>query len=264
MNSSSTPRAPITNMLYREWQALHCAITFLTRIPLPALPANPPLLAPAAAYFPLVGVFVATLGYLVFSLVSTALPHTIACLFAMISAIILTGAFHEDGLADTADGLGGGWQREDKLRIMKDSRLGTYGSVALFSLLAVKLLALTYIPAQNMFAALVLGHTLGRWSSLPLIHSCEYVGTTSSDGKPLVQPGSLRRSVVTSALTLGLILTLAPSIRLPVLISLFAIVLFSRWFLLRQIGGITGDTLGAVNQVIEAATYLLFAHFYLS
>lgn len=262
MNSNSASNATLTSALGREWQALRCALTFLTRIPLPARDSRPPQLAPAAAYFPAVGIVIASLSYLAFTAVSSLLPHTLACGFTLITALLLTGAFHEDGLADTADGLGGGWQREDKLRIMKDSRLGTYGSVALFSLLALKLLALIAIPAQHIFVALLLGHTLGRWSTLPLIHSCNYVGTSTSDERPLIEAGSLQRSLVASAITLCLVGLLAPALVVPILAASLFILVGSRWYLQRQIGGITGDTLGAVNQLVEVAVYLIVVNHY--
>jgi adenosylcobinamide-GDP ribazoletransferase len=180
----------------------------------------------------------------------------------------MTGAFHEDGVADTFDGLGGGATRERALSIMKDSRLGTYGAVALLLTLLLKLAALNAMPAPLAGAALVSAHPLSRWCALTLIHRLPYVGDAEhSRAKPVVARMSgaelgiaavfgiapllfcgycvMQRSSVAAAIWVGA----------SVAASLCMLLFLARWFV-RRLGGYTGDTLGATQQLTEVACYL--------
>ena len=97
--------------------------------------------------------------------------------------MIATGAFHEDGLADSADGLGGAFEIEKKLVIMRDSRIGTYGSVALILTIIAKISAISLLPAETAISVLIGAHMLGRWTSVPLIKYNTYVREQGT-GKP--------------------------------------------------------------------------------
>ncbi|MFM9835282.1 MAG: adenosylcobinamide-GDP ribazoletransferase, partial [Methylophilaceae bacterium] len=115
-----------------EWRYFLLAIGFFTRIPVPSFADfHEAELNHSGKYFTLVGIIVGLVGAIAYYIFSMVFPTSIALLISMASTIYLTGAFHEDGLADSADGLGGGWQREQILTIMQDSRIGTYGAVAL-------------------------------------------------------------------------------------------------------------------------------------
>jgi adenosylcobinamide-GDP ribazoletransferase len=120
------------NVVQHQFFLFKLAIVFLTRLPVSIKrEVNDSTLNLATGYFGLVGFFIATLNASVLFLSMLVLPISIAVLLSMVFGLMLTGAFHEDGLADTADGFGGGWLPEQKLTIMKDSRLGTYGASAL-------------------------------------------------------------------------------------------------------------------------------------
>ena len=126
-------------MLTKEWRYFLLAAGFFTRIPVPQqADFEEQELNEASKYFPLIGIIVGFVGASIYLLSAIFVPQSIAVLFSMLATIYLTGAFHEDGLADSADGMGGGWDRQQILTIMKDSRLGTYGAIALFSALLAK------------------------------------------------------------------------------------------------------------------------------
>lgn len=168
-------------MLHRELQTLATAIMFLTRIPVGShASASPQVLARSTLYFPIVGLVVGLLTAVSFLLANAIWPTIIATAIALLFSIALTGAFHEDGLADVADSLGA-WTKERKLEVMRDSRIGTYGAVALILVILLKYITLftifnsTFTDTDNavitspalVLATFSLAHVLGRWSSLP-------------------------------------------------------------------------------------------------
>ncbi|MFT7560455.1 MAG: adenosylcobinamide-GDP ribazoletransferase [Flavobacteriales bacterium] len=142
------------------------AVMFLTRIPCPAwLGYEPHYLSMARWYFPVVGSLLGLLAGLVFYVCSLILPVSVALLLSIITLINITGAFHEDGLADSADGFGGAYEKAGVLRIMKDSRIGTYGTVALISALSLKffiLLELANIEPWYVLIILPIAHSYSR------------------------------------------------------------------------------------------------------
>ncbi|WP_206613474.1 adenosylcobinamide-GDP ribazoletransferase [Parahaliea mediterranea] len=247
-----------TSLWQREWQACHCAVTFLTRIPLPASPWQDAALTRSSAYFPLVGLLVGSLGALIYAGATQYWHSDIAALLAMAAMLLLTGGFHEDGLADTADGLGGGWSVDDKLRIMKDSRLGTYGALALVMALLLKFALLSALPPASVPAALILGQVLGRWAALPLIATTAYVRSEGT-GKPLVGGVTGPRLLAATGFSLLVLVVLEGTAPGAIALAVVALIALWRWHCQRQIGGITGDTLGAGNQLAELAVYLVLA-----
>ncbi|QFU75644.1 adenosylcobinamide-GDP ribazoletransferase [Halioglobus maricola] len=260
MNSTSEDCTPASRKI-KELRAIATAFSFLTRIPMPAFAWSEQSFRQSTAYFPLVGLVIGALAAIVFCASLALWPQPIAAVIALGTAIALTGAFHEDGLADSADGLGGGWTVEDKLRIMKDSRIGTYGSAALFLALALKLAGLATIEAAMIPLALLTAHALGRWTTLPLVQFSLYVSEGAS-GKPLVESVSTRRALLGSAFTVLPLLWLPGSQALGLIGLVLAIVFLSHVWLKRSIGGVTGDTLGGVNQLTECAVYLFFCAHY--
>ena len=246
----------------RQWRLFATAVAFLTRLPIPAGEYEPRVLAQSVVYFPVVGLLVALIGAAVFLLANALWGGPVALLLLLLSSLLVTGAFHEDGLADTVDGLGGGWSTEDKLRIMKDSRVGTYGALALVMALLLKFGGLMSLPSEVVPAALVCGHVLGRWAILPLLRYCEYLGGDRGTG------GSFAGAVDGRGLLIGtlpawILVALCAPVR-PLLVILCAVLLVAvcRQVFLSKLGGITGDTLGATNQVVEVGVYLvLAAHF---
>lgn len=233
---------------------------FLTRIPCPAwVTHNTADLAQSTVYFPVVGVLVGSIGAGVFWGTRLLWPPLIAVIVALATISWATGAFHEDGLADTIDGFGGGWMTEDVLSIMKDSRIGTYGVVGLVVVLALKVSALWTLEPMGVVWALIAGHVLGRWSSLPLIWRYDYVRDTSATGQPFAATVTPFRLALGSVFAVGVVAVGLRAHALPVLAVALTVTGLAGLVFRRQIGGITGDTLGAANQLVELSTYLVLA-----
>jgi len=175
----------------RELEYFFAALRFFTRLPVPAwVGHSAEQLNHAARYFPLVGVIVGALGAGVTLAAVQVWPTGIAVLLGMAATLLATGAFHEDGLSDSIDGFGGGWTREDALRIMKDSRIGSYGAIGIGLALLTKFEALSNLggvsPWLTFFAAIVAGHSVSRLASTALIHALDYArDDESSKSKPL-------------------------------------------------------------------------------
>ncbi len=245
-------------MFRQEAEAFFGAVRFFTRLPVPAwVGHSQEALDRAARYFPLVGILVGVLGGLTFFLVALVLPVSLALLFSMAATLLVTGAFHEDGLADAVDGFGGGWTKQQVLAIMKDSRIGSYGALAVALMLLAKFNALYELPDEWIVPALVAAHAASRFCSTALIHALDYVrDDDSSRAKPLaVRMGA-------GSLAVAALFGLAPLALLPWQAALaglglaaLATFLAARYFV-KRIGGYTGDCLGAAQQLAELAIYV--------
>ena len=172
----------------------------------------------------------------------------------MVATIWLTGAFHEDGLADAADGLGSGWEKQQVLIIMQDSRLGSFGAIALFLVLLTKFEALSHTSAPLLPGIMLAGHALSRFAAVLVIYTQSYV-RASGKSKPLAT--QLTRGEMLLAGLFGL----APLALLgyKVLLAMLPVALVWFWFsnkLKKRLGGYTGDCLGAMQQLTEVAFYL--------
>jgi len=232
------------------------AVQYFTRVPVPAwVGHSPEQLNAAARYFPAVGVGVGLVAAGVYTAGAALLTPFVGAALALAATAWLTGAFHEDGLADTADGLGGGYTRERALEIMKDSRLGTYGALALVLTLALKIAVLLALPAAAVAAALVAGHALSRWLAVTVIARQSYVREDESRAKPL------SHAIGAGGLAVATLFGLAPLALLgaPALAGLalaFAMRLWLGALFRRRLGGYTGDCLGATQQLTELAFLL--------
>ena len=241
------------------------ALQFLTRVPIPAwVGYRAEWLNACARHFPVVGLAVGAFAALVFVAAQALWPLPVAVLLSMASTLILTGAFHEDGLADTFDALGGAVARERALEIMKDSRLGTYGTAALVVVLALKAAALLALGAQAAMA-LLLAHTASRAMPVLLIRLLPYAGDAqAAKVKPLAQQVSWAGVSVACgwAMAAALLLTHFGVLRADAgaaLLACAAVALLMALWLRRRLGGYTGDTLGATQQLAELAIYLALA-----
>jgi adenosylcobinamide-GDP ribazoletransferase len=243
-------------------RSLLVAVQLMTRVPvrLRAAPSDGEL-ARAAAWFPLVGVGVGGVAAAAYWAVVRARLPQLAPWAALAAAVVLTGAFHEDGLADSADGLFGGRNRTRRLEIMRDSRLGTYGVLALVLTLGVQVAALGTLPPWLGWRVLVAAHALGRAAALPLT-LLPYARPPTSDGglgRPLAQrvpPVALGVALVTGTLPLAL-LPWPLAIGAAGAAGLVALLCARRFA--RDLGGVTGDALGAVVKLTEVTTYLAAA-----
>lgn len=232
------------------------ALAFFTRIPVPASTefsqAN---LNHASRYFPAVGWVIGGVCAFVLWLSLTLFSIEISVLLSMLVSLLLTGCFHEDGLADSADGMGGGWTPEQKLNIMKDSRIGTYGSAALWMSLTIKFVALSQLT--NPVLALLMAHPLSRIVPTILISVMPYVSDAdTSKVKPLAERGNSADTLI--AFLIGgaaLFLMIEQAAALLIVLSCVGVAGYA--FLKKQLNGFTGDALGAVQQVSELSIYLL-------
>jgi adenosylcobinamide-GDP ribazoletransferase len=232
------------------------AVQFLTRLPVPRnLATTEEELGAAAAFFPLVGVLVGGGAALTFVGLQFVLPHSACVWVALGAAVLLTNAFHEDGLADAFDGFGGGWSRERVLEIMRDSRLGTYGTLALIFLMLGKFNFLGALPADRVWRWLIVAHTAARWTVLPL---CAWLPYARAEG----QGKLVARRIGPAELVVGTIVLLATLALLPWRAGLAVLLLTGLTPLLcglyfrARLQGLTGDCLGAANQLTELALYL--------
>ena len=250
----------------QQYYLLLLALSFFTRVPV-NLPdfVKPEMLHKASRYFAIIGLFIGVVTALILILLSSFLPISLAILISMACGLLLTGAFHEDGWADVWDGFGGGWTVEQKLNIMKDSRLGTYGAAGLFFILMIKYQSLVLLSTHNenpvlaISLALVLAHTLSRVVSTSLIFSMSYVSEDAqSKVKPLAQHLSLNGLLILLITGAIVLFTLLPLLHCLVMIVCLWMIRFLLifWFN-RQLGGFTGDCLGAAQQLLEVAVYII-------
>ncbi|WP_298312608.1 adenosylcobinamide-GDP ribazoletransferase [uncultured Aquimarina sp.] len=242
----------------KEIHIFFTALMFFTRIPCPKwVNHDPQYLRKSSKYFPLVGILVGSIGAGVFYGFSYIFSIEIALLLSMFATIYTTGAFHEDGFADVCDGFGGGWTKEKILFIMKDSRLGTYGTVGILLILAIKFLALREVEVFYIPIVIIAGHSLSRFIATTLIFTHPYVrDTDDSKAKPAAKSMSISMLLMSGFFGIvPLFLFLNPFIFLtliPMYLSkMFLAAKFKKW-----IGGQTGDCAGAVQQLSEVIFYL--------
>ncbi|WP_341676014.1 adenosylcobinamide-GDP ribazoletransferase [Niveibacterium sp. SC-1] len=246
-------------MLRRQLELFFTALGFFTRLPVPTwMPYSTERLNHAARWFPLVGWIVGACGALVTWIAARVLPWPLAVLLGMLATVLLTGAFHEDGLADSADGLGGGWEKTQVLAIMKDSRIGTYGALSLLFGFALKFGALQAMPPRAAVAALLVLHPLSRFAAVSLIRWMRYVREDAdARAKPLAQQMSDREWLLAAVCGLLPLVLLRPLTALAVAAGVLLVTLWWARLLTRRLGGYTGDCLGAAQQLAEITGYLV-------
>ena len=233
------------------------ALAFLTRLPArPEPAAREASLAASVVMFPVVGALIGLLGGIAYALAfRLGLPPLPAATVALATTIWLTGALHEDGLADVADGFGGGRTRADKLRIMRDSRLGSYGALALVLGLLARAGALAALAAPwAVAAALVAAGAVSRAAVAPVMATLPKAradGLAAGAGRP--HPLRATAAVLVAALISVVLLGQAAA---AALLAGAGAALVVAWLARRQIGGHTGDVLGAVQQLTEIGVLL--------
>lgn len=255
----------------QELRLFFTALQFYTRLPAPAwVGYNPDNMNKATRYLPLIGWIIGAFSGISLILGAYLTDLSTGIILSMISSILLTGAFHEDGFADACDGFGGGWTKEKILEIMKDSRVGTYAVVGLILLLGLKFSLLkTLIPfIQNqpflILLTLISAHALSRFMAVTMIFTHHYVRfTDDSKSKPVAEIGSK------NTLFIAAIFALIPLFTLSFLLNQFLLLLvvpllylikimLARYFT-KWIGGYTGDCLGTTQQVCEIGIYFFTA-----
>lgn len=253
--ASEPPPAPLLG-----WVAeTRLALAFLTRLPAPLpadLRAQP--LGSAVRAFPLVGVLVGGLGAVVYTVSDfLGMSPTVSALLAVATMAIVTGGLHEDGLADSADGLGGS-TRERALAIMRDSRIGTFGVMALFFVLSLRVVALSYAGSSIEAACLLIAAAAGSRAVMPALMyglpPARQDGLGRSAGQPdrkrVVDAGALGALIIVAALwPIWGLLAIACAAAAGAVVG---------WLARRRLGGQTGDVLGAAQQLSETAILLSY------
>ncbi len=253
--------------LLHETRLFFIALQFFTRCPIPAWVGFEPLwLQHCARYFPAVGLCVGSFAGLALWGGLWLWPPAVAVGLSMAASIWLTGGFHEDGWADSCDGLGGSVSREKALLIMKDSRIGSYGALGLILMLGLKaacLVGLIAVDPLLAVLALLWSHTASRAAPVWLMHALDYAGDAEhAKAKPLATQAGIATVGLTLAWVLGTgallaLLTprLLPALCAAALVGAVTTGLMQRW-LKQRLGGYTGDNLGATQQLVELSSLL--------
>ena len=229
------------------------AIAFLTRIPV--VHGEVTSMGAVTTWFPTVGIIVGVLCGAVWAAASSLVSPLSASALAITSAVLVTGAFHHDGLADSMDGLVGGWTPAQRREILKDSRHGTYGVMALVLQMVLQISLLADLPIKSGVVALVVAHCVGRTSAVWVMKS----GSGLNEGLGSSYVADVRwtnivAATITSFVVLGALLgPFAVAVIAGVALAIFP---FAGWAI-KKIGGIVGDILGATEQVGETAALLV-------
>jgi adenosylcobinamide-GDP ribazoletransferase len=245
----------------RLWFDLLGAVQFLTRLPVPSGPYEQDSLARAVKFFPIVGLLMGSGSLLLYRLLAPHLPLVIVALVVVIYLVAITGCLHEDGLADSVDGFGGGWERDRVLAIMRDSSIGTYGAAALALSLLARVLLIASLPRVQVASYLVIAPVLSRWTTLPLSYflaparerSENHVDGQGARIARLTTPGSLMGGSLFAFVIAFALLRVRALV--PVSVSM-VVTLVTALYYRHRIGGVTGDCFGATNQITEIAVYL--------
>lgn len=253
----------------RQIEFFFAALMFYTRIPCPKkIDCSKVDLNQALRYFPLVGIIVGAISFLIYWGAAFLFGNAIAVVASLIAGVLTTGAFHEDGFADTFDGFGGGWTKEKILEIMKDSRIGTYGTVALILLFAVKIMSLYILLLQlenegwsMVFLFFILYHSLARLTSGNIVFISQYARDDLTSKVKPVEKHATRTEIIISylfGLTPLTIFAIINPIVCVVLLPLFLLVVKGNRYFKKWIDGYTGDCLGCIEQLAEVIIMLTF------
>lgn len=249
--------------LKSEWTYFWTAVMFFTRIPIPFnLTFNDENMNQSQKYYAWVGLIVGGVYALVYFLSQFVFGDMVALILAFISGVLLTGAFHEDGFGDICDGFGGGYGKDRILAIMKDSRIGAYGTLGMVLLAILKLAALLQLANLSnstiVVFVLIFAHSASRFMAATTIYTHRYVrDTDTSKIKPIAA-----KALPLSSFLIGLIALFIPFVFfqnwsfLWVLIPAYISKIYLAAYFKKHIGGYTGDCLGAIQQVSEVVIYL--------
>ena len=241
------------------------ALQFLTIFPLRKHTKDEKRLGESMAYFPVVGLLLGGILVLVNRGFSVILAPLVADVLTIVALIILTGALHIDGFIDTIDGFGGGRTKEEILRIMKDSRVGAFGMVGIVSLIMLKLVLLHEMPLEIKKGALFLMPVMGRWAMVVASSISTYARQGAGTGKALVDYCRRKELAIASLFTLIIVGGFLRMVGVELIFFILALSLLLTRFISKRVGGITGDTLGAINEIMEVGSlFILFLLFNLA
>jgi adenosylcobinamide-GDP ribazoletransferase len=242
----------------KQLKIFFTSLMFFTRIPCPKwVDHSEEYLNKANMYFPFIGWIVGGSSALIFWASSFLFPLSISVIFSIITSILITGAFHEDGFADVCDGFGGGWTKLKILEIMKDSRVGSYGVIGMILMLGTKFTALNQMNLHIIPAAMIAGHSISRFAAASVIFTHSYCRENEdSKAKPLAKKMTVTELIIAAIFGFLPLLFLWNYIFLFAVIPVFFVRLYLTHFFEKWIGGYTGDCLGAIQQVTEVVFYL--------
>jgi adenosylcobinamide-GDP ribazoletransferase len=245
---------------FAQWLLqVHLAISFLTILPVgPADPAASTDIAASFGWFPLVGFGIGLTLCAVDWLLASMFGDALRAVLVVLILTVLTGALHLDGVADTADALGAGHNRERALEILRDSRIGSFGTIALFFVLGLKLIAISGAGGSQRYAMLYIAPGLGRWAMVALASGLDYL---RAEGVGTAMLSRDRRRNLRVA-TITTVVALVPVMMLHALRACLitaAVTLALRAFYRRWLGGVTGDLIGAAGELVETAVLIALA-----
>lgn len=232
------------------------AFQFLTRLPLPRSAHSPNVLSRSSKFFPLVGLTIGAAATALHWWLIPHLPETAVALLIVLFSVLATGGLHEDGLADVADAFGGGWNRDQVLEILKDSRIGSYGAFALVFSIAMRTLLLALLPGSVFVQYLISAHVLCRWAILPLGRILPAARRQDGQGARLARQISVASLLLGTLIAFGIAAFLMRTAMWAPIVCVATVTLLSGLYYQRRIGGITGDCFGATVQLAEIAVYL--------
>lgn len=247
-------------LMKKEIQIFLTALMFFTRIPCPQwIDHNPEILNKSSRYFSLIGILVGVLSGLTLWVTAIFVPKEIALILSVITSVLVTGAFHEDGFADVCDGFGGGWTKEKILSIMKDSRLGTYGLIGLLLLLGLKFFTLNHLTIHEITILLITGHAISRFMATLLIYTTPYVqDIDKSKIKPSAKSIHFKDVLICGLIAIIPMFLFNHNASFILILPLLVAVYQLRKYFMKWIGGHTGDCAGATQQITEVLFYLSY------
>lgn len=238
---------------------IRLAASFLTIIPLlDQRPRAPEAVARSFGWFPLIGFVLGAILALADYLLHGILGPAARAAVIVIALVVVTGAVHLDGLADTADALGAGRDSARALEILRDSRIGTFGAIALFFVLTLKLAALASLSGARRYTAIGLAPGLARWAMVLVAEGLTYLRAEGA-GAAMLRQGSLRNWRAATIVALAGVALVHSLAGLAAAIVALAIALAMRGFYRRWLGGVTGDLIGATGEIVETAVLLALA-----
>lgn len=238
------------------------ALMFFTRIPVPfKVPYSKEIMNRSQRYFSWVGLLVGILNAGVLFVSYHLFNADIAIVMMIIFSVLLTGAFHEDGFADVCDSFGGGYNKTAILTIMKDSRIGAYGTIGMVLIILLKFFSIEYLLDHSITKTLyiiIIAHAYSRFMAGTMIYTHQYVtDIDSSKSKPLANDPDSTLSLIIGAASFIIPIFLIQDWKIiPVLLFSLCGKLYLGWYFKKHIGGFTGDCLGTVQQVCEILFYL--------
>jgi len=238
-------------------KSLKVSLQFLTIIPFGKKEISPEELGRAIPYFPLAGLVMGVFASLLYTVfLSPFFPGNVCDLLIILVLVFLTGGLHLDGLSDMLDGLGSGKDRESSLRIMKDSRIGAFGTIGLIFAVLMKYVFLNNIETSSVGNILILMPVCGRWSVLILGYGSHYAGREGGIGRIFVEKTDRDACIKGSIITLLAALIVFALKGLVILTAIFALVFLLKRYFEKRLGGITGDIYGAVIELCEITVLL--------